>query len=226
MPIEPNSLPVNIVDVLIAGILLASGAIAFLFGFIRELFLIAAFIVAAVATNFGFGYLQPYARAQIAPPLIADAATAVVIFLVTLIAVVLVGVWLSRRAEKIGLGAVDRSLGFLYGLARGGLIVSIAYLFVGWPVPPDEQPEWLRNARAVPLLDYGASLLVLTLPEEYRPQRASAQINAEGAAGGQITPEQLFENFINPPPPAVEKEQSGYSDAQRKDMNRLIESTQ
>lgn len=226
MPIEPNSLPVNIVDVVIVGILLVSGAIAFLFGFIRELFLIAAFITAAVATYFGFGYLQHYARAQIAPPLIADVATALTIFLVTLIAVVLVGVWLSRGAKKIGLGALDRSLGFLYGLARGGLVVSIVYLFVGWPVPPDEHPEWLRNARAVPLLDYGASILVLTIPEEYRPQRASAHINVEGTAGGQTTSERLFETFINPPPPAEEEEHSGYRNAQRKDMDRLIESTQ
>jgi len=46
------------------------------------------------------------------------------------------------------IGALDRTLGFLFGLARGLVIVVVAYLFFAWLVPPKTQPTWVANAKS------------------------------------------------------------------------------
>ncbi len=46
------------------------------------------------------------------------------------------------------IGALDRTLGFLFGLARGFLIMVVAFLFFNWLVQNEQgQPEWIRDAR-------------------------------------------------------------------------------
>ena len=40
------------------------------------------------------------------------------------------------------IGALDRTLGFLFGLGRGLIIVVVAFLFFAWLVPADKQPDW------------------------------------------------------------------------------------
>ena len=43
------------------------------------------------------------------------------------------------------IGALDRTLGFLFGLARGLLIVVVAFLFFAWLVPDKQQPDWVSE---------------------------------------------------------------------------------
>ena len=45
-------------------------------------------------------------------------------------------------------GALDRTLGFLFGLGRGLIIVVVAFLFFAWLVPDRSQPEWVRSAKS------------------------------------------------------------------------------
>ena len=40
-------------------------------------------------------------------------------------------------------GALDRTLGFLFGLGRGLIIVVIAYMFFDWLVPDRSKPDWV-----------------------------------------------------------------------------------
>ena len=210
------------VDLAIIAVLLVSGAIAFLFGVVREVFFVAGFAAAGFAAYYGLSSFQGYAREYIGTNLIADIATAVTLFVVTLVVVVLIGFWLSRLVRKIGLGVVDRSLGFLYGLARGALVVCIAYIVTVGAIPPDEQPEWLHDASALPLVQYGAELVVLAIPLQYRPEWAGAIGEAESLRGGGIDPQRSLERLINPPPPAEEPSREGYTEAERKPLDRLI----
>ena len=46
------------------------------------------------------------------------------------------------------IGALDRTLGFLFGLARGLLIVVVAFLFFSWLVPDKQRPDWITGAKS------------------------------------------------------------------------------
>src|SRR5436189_4270776 len=63
-------------------------------------------------------------------------------------------------------GALDRTMGFLFGLARGLIIVVIAFLFFAWLVPDRSQPEWIRSAKSRVVLQGTGDWLMSMLPED------------------------------------------------------------
>ena len=67
-------------------------------------------------------------------------------FLGTLIIVSVLTVRISDMILDSRIGALDRTLGFLFGLARGLLIVVVAFVFFDWLVPAKSQPTWVSEA--------------------------------------------------------------------------------
>jgi hypothetical protein len=59
------------------------------------------------------------------------------------------------------LTAVDRSLGLLFGLVRGAILVSLAYMLILWG-----DPNMLRGARTTPMMARGAEILRNIAPSE------------------------------------------------------------
>ena len=67
------------------------------------------------------------------------------VFIGTLIVVSIITVRISDMILDSRIGALDRTLGFLFGLARGLLIMVVAFLFFAWLVPDKQQPEWVTE---------------------------------------------------------------------------------
>lgn len=159
-------MPFSWLDILLAAIMLISGFLAMLRGLTREVLSILSWAVAALATLYFFPKYQAQARVYIEPALLADAVLAGSIFLVVLIIVSLITVRISDGVLDSRIGALDRTLGFVFGLARGLVLVVIAYLFFTWLVPEDTQPEWIKNARSLPILKQTGAGIVSLLPED------------------------------------------------------------
>jgi membrane protein required for colicin V production len=68
------------------------------------------------------------------------------------------------------LGGVDRTLGLVFGLARGAVIVMIAYILAGMVFPIDRWPEPVLAARTLQPIYEGALWVRAQLPEAYRPR--------------------------------------------------------
>jgi membrane protein required for colicin V production len=64
------------------------------------------------------------------------------------------------------IGALDRTLGFLFGLGRGLIIVVVAFLFFAWLVPERSQPEWIRSAKSRVVLQGTGDWLMSMLPDD------------------------------------------------------------
>ena len=173
-------MPFSWLDIILAAIMLISGFLAMLRGLTREVLSILSWAVAAVATLFFFPQYQAQARVYIEPELLADAVLAGGIFLVVLIVVSLITVRISDGVLDSRIGALDRTLGFVFGLARGLVLVVIAYLFFTWLVPEDTQPQWIRDARSLPILKRTGAGIVSLLPED--PASAIPGIKREEGA--------------------------------------------
>ena len=63
------------------------------------------------------------------------------------------------------IGALDRTLGFLFGAARGVLLVVVAMLFFNWLVT-ENQPSWISQAKSKPMIDSLGAKLISLLPED------------------------------------------------------------
>ena len=119
-------LPFTFLDIAIGVVLLISGLLAFVRGFVHEVLAVGAWIGAIVVAVFGFPYHRPYARDLIPHELVADAAAGAAIFVVALVVLSLLTRALSDRVKDSALNALDRSLGFVFGLLRGAVLVCLA----------------------------------------------------------------------------------------------------
>ena len=62
-------------------------------------------------------------------------------------------------------GALDRTLGFVYGAARGILVIAVALMFFNWLVG-DNKPAWIAGAKSLPLLESIGAKLQELLPDD------------------------------------------------------------
>jgi len=159
-------MPITWLDILLLGVMLISGLLAMIRGFMREVLSIAAWAAAAVATVLLYGRLIPIAKANISSDMLAAAAVIGGVFLITLLIVSVITVRISDMILDSRVGALDRTLGFLFGLGRGLIIVVVAFLFFAWLVPDRSQPEWVRSAKSKVVLQNTGQWLMSMLPDD------------------------------------------------------------
>ena len=131
----------QILDFILVAIMLISGLLALARGFTREVLSLVAWGLAALAAYFAIKQknIMDLALPHFEKPVMAQIAVAAVAFILVLIIVSVISVKISDRVVDSSVGAFDRTLGFFYGLARGLILVAIAYLFYGWLLPPEKQ---------------------------------------------------------------------------------------
>jgi membrane protein required for colicin V production len=154
-------------DIFLIVVMLISGLLAMVRGFMREVLSIVAWVAAAAAAFYLFPRLLPYATQYFGGwnEWIVKGLVVGGVFLATLIIVSIFTVRLSDKILDSRIGALDRSLGFLFGLARGLIIVVVAFIFFDWLVPQKSQPEAIKNARSRVVLQGTGDWLKSLLPE-------------------------------------------------------------
>lgn len=160
-----NQLPVNPVDLAILGIMLLSAIFSWVRGFTGEVLAVASWAAASVAAY----YLHPMALAYLTPmipnPKLALAAAIASVFLLTLIFVSLITTKLSDLILDSAIGTLDRTLGLLFGAARGLLIAIVAFMFFDTLVGEKSQPDWLRDARLRLVLKVSSEAIFAAMPD-------------------------------------------------------------
>ena len=163
-------MPFSWLDVILVAIMLVSGFLAMVRGFTREVLSIFSWAVAAVAAL----YLTPKywhsVEAYFPSPGFAQIGFAVGVFIVVLIIVSLITFRISDRVLDSRVGALDRTLGFIFGLARGFLLVAI--VFILFSALARDQPAWIVEAKAYPILkqtQVAIESLMPPNPEQYLP---------------------------------------------------------
>jgi membrane protein required for colicin V production len=159
-------MPVTILDLVVLAVMLVSGLLAMVRGFMREVLSIAAWGAAALVTLYAFQKLLPTAKTYFSNDTVAAVVVIAGVFLGTLIIVSIITVRISDMILDSRIGALDRTLGFLFGLARGLLIVVVAYLFFNWLVPDKQRPEWVTNAKSRTVLQGTGDWLLSLLPDD------------------------------------------------------------
>ncbi len=146
------------VDALIVLICVASGVFGFWRGFVKEALSLATWL-AAIWIAWRFTWLiEPWLGDWIAAPELKIWTARVILFVVVLIAGG-VAAWLARTLVRAtGLGGMDRTLGGVFGVARGVLIVGL--LVIAMQLAGIDQAPWWQRARLKPFGDRVAAGIV------------------------------------------------------------------
>ena len=155
-------MPITILDLVLLAVMLISGLLAMVRGFMREILSIAAWGAAALVTLYAFSKLLPTAKSYFNNDTVAAAVVVAGTFIGTLIVVSVITVRISDMILDSRIGALDRTLGFLFGLARGLLIVVVAYQFFIWLVPDKQRP----GAKSRVVLQGTGEWLMALLPDD------------------------------------------------------------
>jgi len=159
-------MPITLLDIILLVVMLISGLLAMIRGFMREILSIGAWGVAALVTLYSYSRMLPVAKQYIASDMVAAGASIGAVFLVSLLVVSLITIHIAVLVLDSRVGALDRTLGFLFGLGRGLIIVVVAFLFFAWLVPERSQPEWVRGAKSKVVLQSTGQWLMSMLPDD------------------------------------------------------------
>ena len=124
----------TIIDGAVAVVIILSALLAYGRGFVREAMAIAGWIAAAILAFLFAPRVEPLVREiPVVGDFIADSCELSIIgafalvFAVALIVVSLFTPLFSSIVQRSALGGIDQGLGFLFGVARGILLVAIAF---------------------------------------------------------------------------------------------------
>ncbi len=160
------------VDAIVAAVTLLSAFLAWSRGFTREVFAIGGWVLAAIIAF----YLAP-----LVAPLVAEipwlgeklansclllmiAAFSIVVAVALLVLAVFTPIFASVVLES-ALGPLDRALGFLFGIARGIVLVAVGYLVYANFAGQEEFPA-IDNAASRGLFEEAAALIEANRPRE------------------------------------------------------------
>ncbi|MFD1694519.1 CvpA family protein [Roseibium aestuarii] len=198
-------MPITLLDGILIVIMLVSAVLAMIRGFVREVLSIASWIAAAAAAFFLYGDVLPYAQQYIANAHVALGVSVAGVFILTLLIVSYITMRISDFVLDSRIGALDRTLGFVFGAGRGLLLVVVAMMFFNWFVHPDQQPGWVLQAKSRPVLLSVGERLIAFLPED--PEQAILdRLKAENSQTTGSVPGTA---------------DTGYSASQRQGLNQL-----
>lgn len=141
-------------DYAILGVLAVSVVWGILRGFVREVISLAGWVLAFLAANAVADPLGDALPTSISSPEVRVLAAFLIVFIFTLSIATMVGMLLSKLLKSAGLGGLDRTLGGLFGLARGVVILLALAITAGLTTAP-RHPLWKESI--------GAGMLVRTV---------------------------------------------------------------
>lgn len=136
------------IDFVILGIIAISAVISLFRGFVKEAVSLATWVIA-----FWISLAYASALADVLPVSIADGTLRIgiafaALFIMTLVLGGVINVLAGQMIRRTGLSGTDRSLGAVFGLARGVLVVAVLVLLAALTVLPGE--SWWHESLLLP----------------------------------------------------------------------------
>jgi membrane protein required for colicin V production len=204
-------------DLIIIAVVLLSGLLAFMRGFLKETASLIAWLGGALAvylyvfqgpSTHNWNYVAHLPTSQL---LISGG-----IFISVVLVLSLLGGAVAKMLDQETFGFLNRMLGFIYGLARGAFVICLLYAVAVWVIPVinrNEPPPWLKEARVFPLIDYGGFMLANLWP-------GLIDMNKDA-------PDKYLKNLDKTLPlpihHAEDHKDDGYSDQERQSLDNLVQ---
>ena len=183
-------------DYIYVGVLVASTIWATIRGGIFETVATLSWVIAAFAARFISPLLDKLLQGWFDLSASTVGTLVASYFIVFFVILMLVGFFNQRLREKIQnsiMNVTDRTLGIIFGIIRGIVIMGIVYWCALWYYSDAPRlAPWVENARTRPIMQ----LTAVKLDEWFFPGPGS-KLLARDMTGTQASQE-IFENLINP----------------------------
>lgn len=162
-------MPIELLDIILILLMLVSGLLAMVRGFSREVLSIGSWIVALILAflfhkslaPFVAEYTASFTSNELVPLIVAGA----IIFIVALIVVSLITIKIADLIVDSRVGALDRTLGFIFGAFRGFLLVTVLTMFAEFLIS-EQIPTWVTEAKSKPMIDSVGKSIIDSIPDD------------------------------------------------------------
>jgi len=174
-----GQLSVTAIDILVVVVILVSAGYAGMRGLVHETFAIIEWVAAGYIALRFTPLFQPLLRDTISPPWLEWIVVFVATFLIAFSPLSIMSHLVSEQVKKSEIGPIDRTFGFVFGLARGLVIVGFAYIAFAALVPVRDHPDTLTKARLFPLIRNTSDVLRSLTPQEANAAGGNAPADAK-----------------------------------------------
>lgn len=162
----------TIIDAVVAGVIILSAILAWSRGFVRESLAILGWIAAAVLAFIFAPTVRPMiAQLPVVDRFMSDScelatiAAFAVVFALALVIFSIITPLFSSVVQRSALGGVDQGIGFLFGVARGILLVAIAFIVYD-RVMVSQQVAMVEQSRSAQVFERMRLSMDDSIPEE------------------------------------------------------------
>lgn len=235
-----------LIDILAAIVVLVSTFISFLRGLIREVLTIAGVVGGLAAAYYGGPILTPYMEGWIGMDpaaedpqklfdtvpydLLAQGLSYALIFIVVVVVLSIFSHMIAEIVKTIGLGALDRTLGVVFGIARGVLLLGLLYLPIHLTFTTDDQQEkineWFAGSQSHFYMEVTAEWIAGFLPDSTKEEiEQQVQDGVENAGRNEARDTLQRMDLLNRDEKAPESDapDRGYTDQFRNEMDQLFQ---
>jgi membrane protein required for colicin V production len=152
------------VDLIIVAVIVVSALISLVRGFVKESISLASWVLAGFIALRYFTPLSELLEPYIESPTIRTGSGFAILFVSSLIIGAIINFMASQLVTKTGLSGTDKSLGVVFGAARGILIVIILVLLAGLTPMPSE--SWWKESTMIEYFASMASWIKDILPDD------------------------------------------------------------
>ncbi len=230
-----------IVDIFVLIIVLTSVIIAFLRGFIREILTIFGIVGGVIASYTMSPLLIPFMRGWIGADegddteklfniisytLLSDVISYGIVLIVFVIIFSIISHFIAEFAKNLGLGALDRTLGVIFGLFRAIFVLGLMYLPFFYLAGDEQKSEWFKDSKTHIYLELSSSWINNFIP---KINNDSIEITRKNIKNTSQTRKKLEDMDIlkrknnNEYKNNKSNQKDGYSIDFRKEMDKLFE---
>ncbi len=235
------------VDIFVVLVVLISVSVAFLRGFIREVLTILGIVGGVVASYIGGPFLIPSMRGWMGIsesanaeeaekfmgllpyPMLSDFLSYAIVFIFFVVILSVISNFLAEAAKNLGLGALDRTLGVVFGLARSVVVLGLLYLPVFYLVGDEEKKTWFDGSHSQVYLEVASGWIDGFFPENIEDSLPDSEAAMDAISE---TRKKLEAMDVLPSgddvekatdPKNLKKKSDGYTPDFREAMDKLIE---
>ncbi len=219
--------PINILDLISLLIIISSGIISSFRGFVKEGLSIAAWVGAIFSSIYISPFFFEASQLLIENKILSEFATYISTFIFVLVTLSITIRSLTVYVKSSTLNNLDKSLGFLFGILKGVIILSVILIIFDWFSTENERPHLINKAKLLPIVDTTSKILISTLPKDF-VQRYNIYIDESDKSLDGYDLEKKIDELTkkNTSKNVDEKKDGGYNQGTRNRMDRLFQSTQ
>ncbi|MDR1008937.1 MAG: CvpA family protein [Rickettsiales bacterium] len=210
-------------DFIFIAMVAASAVFGYSGGFIAGVLSVVSWIAAALLAKAFSPMAEPmFAGVFGHSAMLVSIASYISVFVIVIMLLSFIGHWSGTRLRETSFDGIDKSLGFLFGIMRGILLMAAVYIGILWFMPnPAERPDWVQQAKSKPVLRSSALFVAMLLPDDgaFKPVHELVHSNISES---ELKFESLNRPDVAPLEDATSADEDGYKASEVRDLERQL----